>query len=106
MTLQLKFHADVPNEVKIEAREYMHSKAMCEQMDGIARPMSPLSEALLKKGFWIVTHIYGFEILPLHCYIEQELKEFPECKNIILTAMRNNGLSDCDIKKFAPILLD
>ena len=106
MEIQIKFHPQVPNEVQIETREYMYSKAICEQMDGIARPMFPLRQALLKKGFWVLTHIYGFEILPLHIYVEHELKDFPKGKSILLKAMRNNGLSDCDIKKFAPILLD
>jgi len=106
MEILIKFHPQVPNEVQIETREYMHSNAICEQMDGIAQPMFPLCQALLKKGFWVLTHLYGFEILPLRLYVEHELQEFPKGKSILLKAMRNNGLSDCDIKNFAPILLD
>lgn len=98
MEIQIKFHPQVPSEIKIETREYMYSKAICEQMDGITRQSFPLRQALLKKGFWILTHLYGFEILPLHIYVEHELKEFPEGKSILLKAMRNNGLSDRDIK--------
>lgn len=104
--MMIKYHESVPQDIKSITEEFIYSKRLWEAQDGVAYPISPLLLELVQKGYWCKIHVYGYEVIPLNLFIEQELKEYPEYREIMLKALRNNGLTDDSIKKFAPNLLN
>ena len=104
--LLAKFHESVPEDIRCDVNDFLRAKYIEELSDGFARTCTPLTEFLLEKGFWASLHIGGFEIIPLSVFVDNELALYPSYKHLLLKAMRNNGLSDEAIQKFAPKLLE
>ena len=74
----VKFRKEVPEEVREKVREFMHAKAVCEAMTGVAAPIEDLYSYLFEEGFYMTIHVYGFEILTLADWVKEELKAYPD----------------------------
>ena len=76
MNFKVKYHADVPEDIRKKAHEFFYSKALTEELDGIAVPCTDFFNELTKIGFRAIFHDYGYEIIPLPLFIKQELEAY------------------------------
>lgn len=92
----VKFRKAVPEEVREKVRKFMHAKAVCEAMTGVAAPIVDLYSYLFEEGFYMTIHVYGFEILTLGDWVKEELKAYPDqhTRNILRKHLVEHGLSE------------
>ncbi len=109
MNFKVKYHDDVPEYIRKKAHEFFYSKALTEELDGIAVPCTDFFNELTKIGFRAIIHDYGYEIIPLPLFIKQELEaysgEVPHLKQILRNALLQSGLTVDEIEKYAPELV-
>ena len=92
----VKFRKEVPEEVREEVRDFMHAKAVCEAMTGVAASIDDLYSYLFEKGFYMTIHVYGFEIMTLADWVKEELKEYPDqhTRDILRKHLVEHGISE------------
>lgn len=90
----IKFRKEVPEEVRGKVREFMQEKAVCEAMTGVAAPIGDLYAYLLDEGFYMTIHDYGFEIMTLADWVNEEIKRYPgqHARDIIRRHLVEHGV--------------
>lgn len=110
--MRIEFHKDIPNNIREAVVDAVRAKEVTEGLTGMACDNSDFWIALLREGYKMVVHVYGYEIMPLDLYIQKDMKAYPnhtclslsKYKEIMYNALRNSGLTPDDIKRLAPSL--
>ena len=109
MNFKVKYHADVPEDIRKKAHEFFNSKALTEALEGISVPCTEFFNELMKLGFRVIIHDYGYEIIPLPLFIKQEIDAFsgdvPNLKQRLRDYLLRSGLTVDEIEKYAPELV-
>lgn len=110
--MRIEFHRDVPDKIREAVVDAVRTKEVTEGLTGMVCDNSDFWIALLREGYKMIVHVYGYEIMPLDLYIQQDMRAYTnhtcpslsKYKEIMYNALRNNGLSTDDIKRLAPSL--
>lgn len=110
--MRIEFHRDVPDKILESVVDAVRAKVVTEGLTGMVCDRSDFWVALLREGYKMVIHAYGYEIMPLDVYIRQDMKAYPnhtclslsKYKEIMYNALKNNGLTPEDIRRLAPSL--
>lgn len=108
MNFKVKFHKDVPEDIRAKCHEFFQAKVVTEELDGIMVPCTEFFKELMKNGYRAVIHDYGYEIIPLSLFIKNQIETYmqdvPNIKAMLFGHLTRSGLTSSEIEKLAPDL--
>lgn len=110
--MRIEFHPDVPAEIRKAVVDAVRAKEVTEGLTGMVCDISDIWIDLLREGYKMVIHVYGYEVMPLDAFIRKDMADYSDntCpslskyKEIVYKSLMNNGLTPEDIKRLAPSL--
>jgi hypothetical protein len=103
--MQVRFREGVPEEVRQKVREFIQSATVDEAICGVPVSLEPLYTYLYENKCHAVIHAYGYEILPIDVWVNEEIASFtPEndayYRSILRQCLIRMGFKECDIDRW------